>query len=154
MSLRRRTASPLFRSLAAMALGVFIAAQALCFLHCHSFEGIGDKAQPSCHGSRQSTAAHGGHGHGGQGGPTPSSPTAPSMCPALKTMLVGNDVPPLVVPPLHTLYLLAPNSLVLAASESQPNASFSRQTHSRDWVFTPLVCLGPAFRSLAPPFVG
>ena len=35
----------------------------------------------------------------------------------------------------------------LALSENPPN----RQAKPRDWVFTPVVCLGPAHRSLAPP---
>jgi hypothetical protein len=32
-----------------------------------------------------------------------------------------------------------------------PANQFNRQARRRDWVFTPEVCLGPAFRSLAPP---
>ena len=76
------------------------------------------------------------------------------MCSTLKTMLAGSDAPPLAAPPLHTLYLLALISLPLDAGESSLETSFSRQAPTRDWVFTPLVCLGPAFRSLAPPSVG
>jgi hypothetical protein len=33
-----------------------------------------------------------------------------------------------------------------------PEAPISRQPPDREWVFTPEVCLGPAFRSNAPPF--
>jgi hypothetical protein len=50
--------------------------------------------------------------------------------------------------------LLAPLSLALDATEGQPEAAFFRQSGTHDWVFTPEVCLGPAFRSLAPPFLG
>ena len=32
-----------------------------------------------------------------------------------------------------------------------PERQFDRYAKSREWVFTPEVCLGPAFRSLAPP---
>jgi hypothetical protein len=32
-----------------------------------------------------------------------------------------------------------------------PPSETLRQAKPRDWVFTPVVCLGPAFRSLAPP---
>jgi hypothetical protein len=39
----------------------------------------------------------------------------------------------------HHLSLLAPQALP------------ARQTKRREWVFTPEVCLGPAFRSHAPP---
>ena len=148
MRSRPTTLSPLLRSLAALALMVFAAAQALCFVHCNFGGGHGDKAQPSCHGSPQTTASHDDHD-----GPTPSTPAATTTCSTLKTMLAGADAPPLVAPQLHTLYLLAPVALALDATETQPDASFSRQAWRGGWVFTPLVCLGPAFRSLAPPFL-
>ena len=148
MRSRPTTLSPLFRSLAALALMVFAAAQALCFVHCNFGGGHGDTAQPSCHGSPQTTASHDDHD-----GPTPSTPAATTTCLTLKTMLAGADAPPLVAPQPHTLYLLAPISLALDATEEQPDASFSRQAWTGDWVFTPEVCLGPAFRSLAPPFL-
>ncbi|MSU35157.1 MAG: hypothetical protein EXS36_08585 [Pedosphaera sp.] len=152
--LRQKTLSPLLRSLAALALGVFVVAQSLCFLHCNSFDGSGDKARPSCHGSPKSPVAQNCHGHDGHDRPTPSAPSTSLMCPTLKTLLAGSDTPPLVAPPLHTLYLLVLISLAMDSPESQREASFSCQAHTRDWVFTPEVCLGPAFRSLAPPFVG
>ena len=69
-------------------------------------------------------------------------------------MLAAADAPTLVAPQLHTLYLLPSMALALNATEVQPKAPFSRQAWTRDWVFTPEVCLGPAFRSLAPPFIG
>ncbi len=69
-------------------------------------------------------------------------------------MLAGADAPTVIAPQFHTLYLLAPISLALDATETQLNSYFSRQAWKGDWVLTPLVCLGPAFRSLAPPFVG
>ena len=43
--------------------------------------------------------------------------------------------------------LLETRAASLALSENPPN----RQAKPRDWVFTPVVCLGPAHRSLAPP---
>jgi len=69
-------------------------------------------------------------------------------------MLAGGDAPTLVAPQLHTLYLLAPISFGPDSIDAQPIAAFSRQAHLCNWVFTPVVCLGPAFRSLAPPLVG
>lgn len=148
MRLRQTTLSPLLRSLAALALMVFVVAQAMCFVHCNFGGGHGDKAQPSCHGSPQATASHDGHDDS-----TPSAPSPTATCSTLKTMLAGGDAPTLVAPQLHTLYLLAPVALAVDATETQPDASFSRQAGTRDWVFTPLVCLGPAFHSLAPPFL-
>jgi hypothetical protein len=69
-------------------------------------------------------------------------------------MLAAGAAPTLAAPQLHTLYPLPEASLALDATETQPEVSFSRQSWTRDWVFTPVVCLGPAFRSLAPPAVG
>lgn len=144
MRLRQTTLSPLLRSLAAFALVVFVAAQGMCFVHCNFGGGHGDgDAQPSCHGSAQAKLHHNGHD-----APDPA-PTA--SCSTLKTMLAGGEAPTLVAPQLHTLYLLAPMTLSLDAIEAQPKATISRQVRTRDWVFTPKVCLGPAFRSLAPP---
>ena len=43
-------------------------------------------------------------------------------------------------------------SLALTLTFVQPEAPVLRQPPSREWVFTPKVYLGPAHRSLAPPF--
>ena len=149
MRWRHTTLSPWFRSLAAMALVVFVAAQARCFVHCHFGGGHGEEAHPSCHGSPQTTASH--DGHDDHDGPTPSTPATTSTCSTLQTMLPGGEAPALVPPPHHTLYLLAPIALALDATETQPQAPFFRQAWPRDWVLTPEVCLGPAHRSHAPP---
>jgi hypothetical protein len=45
-------------------------------------------------------------------------------------------------------------SLLCAAPQQEfaaPPSETLRQAKPRDWVFTPVVCLGPAFYSLAPP---
>lgn len=67
-------------------------------------------------------------------------------------MLTGSDTPTLPNFQAHTLYLLSP--LALDEAEIQPQAAFALQVRSPERVFTPEVCLGPAFRSLAPPFIG
>ena len=149
MRLRQTTLSPLLRSLAALALVVFVVAQAMCFVHCNFGGGHGDKAQPSCHGSPQHAASH-----DGDDDSTPSAPSPTTACSTLKTMLAGGDAPSLTAFQTHTLYLLPSVALALDATETRPQAAFGRQAHSREWTFTPEVCLGPAFRSLAPPFVG
>jgi hypothetical protein len=149
MRLRQTTLSPLLRSLAALALVVFVVAQAMCFVHCHFGGGHGDKAQPSCHSSPQHAASH-----DGDDDSTPSAPTRTTACSTLKTMLAGGDAPTLAAFQAHTIYLLPSIVAALDAPETQPQAVFGRQTHWREWTFTPEVCLGPAFRSLAPPLVG
>ncbi len=148
MRLRQTTLSPLYRSWAVLGLLVFVVAQAMCLVHCHFGGGHGDEAQPSCHSSPRATTSHDCRDDQDQ---APSPPTATATCSTLKTMLAGGDALTLVAPQLHTLYPLAPISLALDAAEAQPKAGFSRQAHLCDWVFTPVVCLGPAFRSLAPP---
>lgn len=49
--------------------------------------------------------------------------------------------------------LFSPDFLLFAQTLTfvQPEAPVSRQPPNRQWVFTPEVCLGPAFRSHAPP---
>ena len=141
MRWRQTNLSPWFRSLAGFALLVFIVARTLCFIHC-SFGGghDGSDTRPSCHGSAQTKPDH--------DAPAPAPTTT---CSTLKTMLAGADAPTVIAPQFHTLYLLAPISLALDTTETQPKAAFFRQSRTRDWTFTPEVCLGPAFRSLAPP---
>lgn len=147
MSLGRTIVSPMLRSFAGLALVVFVVAQSLCFIHCHLGGGHGNNdAQPSCHSSVQAKSHHNGH--------DAPAPVPTASCSTLKTMLAGGDAPTLVAPQLHTHYLLAPMTLALDASKVQPMAPFSCHIRTRDRVFTPEMCLGPAFRSLAPPFIG
>ncbi len=149
MRLRQTTLSPLLRSLAALALVVFVVAQTMCFVHCNFGGRHGDKAQPSCHGSPQHAASH-----DGDDDSAPSIPSPTAACASLMTMLAGGDAPTLTAFQTHTLYLLPSFVLALDAAEARPQAAFGRHAHLRKWTFTPEVCLGPAFRSLAPPFVG
>src|SRR5688572_27192344 len=111
MRLRQTTLSPLLRSLAALALMVFVVAQAMCFVHCNFGGGHGDKAQPSCHGSPQHAASH-----DGDDDSAPPIPSPSAVCSTLKTMLAGGDAPTLVAPQLHTFFLLAPMTLALDAT--------------------------------------
>ena len=53
-------------------------------------------------------------------------------------------------PDLVPLYTLPAFVLTLDDAGTASHLT-SRQAKARDWVFTPEVCLGPAFRSLAPP---
>ena len=146
MRSRPTTFSPLLRSFAAGALLVWVAAQVFCFAHCNFGVGHGSSEQPSCHASAPS---QGHHDDGDSSSPAHHESSASTACSTLKSALVGSGVTALVLPDFHLLYTLAP--LTLNATVAQPNVSYSRQPKARDWVFTPKVCLGPAFRSLAPP---
>ena len=146
MGLRQTILSRLLRSVGAFALVVYVAAQTLCFLHCNFGGGHGDLTPPSCHGAGATQACH------DEG--DSSSPPVPSQtttCSTLMNISISGDAPTLVVPHFSVLYLLTPCALALEAAESKPEAIFTRQANHFDWVLTPEVSLGPAFRSLAPP---
>ena len=146
MRSRQTSFSPLLRSFAAGALFVWLTAQVLCFAHCNFGVGHGSSEQPSCHASAPS---QGHHDDGDSSSPAHHESSDSAACSTLKSALVGSGATALVQPDFHLLYTLAP--LTLHATVMEPTASFFRQAKVRDRVFTPEVCLGPAFRSLAPP---
>ena len=64
------------------------------------------------------------------------------------------QTPPVFVIPKRVSQPVLDISLLCAAREhafAAPPRETLRRAKPRDWVFTPVVCLGPAFRSLAPP---
>lgn len=74
------------------------------------------------------------------------------VCCSTIQALVVSPTPILVAKPVTQPALLV--SLLCAAREhalTAPACGEFRQARSRDWVFTPEVCLGPALHSLAPP---
>jgi hypothetical protein len=139
------TLKPLFRSLAVLTLAVFVAAEVMCFLHCHLGGGHGDAGEPSCHST---ASTHAGHDEDSSRPPTPST-----SCVTLQNLLTSTSTVVLIVPEFSELYTLPPLALALDAMATEPTAPVSRQAWRWDWVFTPEVSLGPAFRSLAPPFL-
>ena len=150
MRSRQTTFSPLLRSFAAGVLLVWVAAQVLCFAHCNFGVGHGSSEQPSCHASAPSPAHH---EDGDSSGPAHHDSSASAACSTLKSALVGSGSVALVQPDFHLLYTLAPVALMLDMTAAAPTSPSSRQAKARDWVFTPEVCLGPAHRSHAPPFL-
>lgn len=75
-------------------------------------------------------------------------------CSTLKNLASTSTTLTHITPEFAVLYVLAPFALAHDAIATEPNASNFRETNHRDRVFTPEVSLGPAFRSLAPPFIG
>ena len=147
MGFRQTAWSPLLRSFAAVALVAFLAAQTLCFIHCNLGGARGEPALPSCHVAASPGACH------DKGDSSPQGPTT-TTCFTLQNLVTSGDAPTLVVPEFSVLCLPALPTPALDVSSTELVASFSRQANHGDWVFTPEVSLGPAFRSLAPPFVG
>jgi len=151
MRRRQTTLSPMLRFFAATALLVWIAAQGLCFAHCNFGVGHGGSDKPSCHGAASPKSCHGTKDSSAP--PQKSSPGS-LICSTLKSALVGSGPEALVSPDLHLLCFLAPLAAADDAAVIAPASVSFRQAHSREWTFRPEVCLGPAFRGLAPPFVG
>ena len=150
MRSRQTTFSPLLRSFAAGALLVWVAAQVLCFAHCNFGVSHGGSAQPSCHASAPSQAHH---ENGDSSAPARHDSSGSAACSTLKSALVSSGSVALALPDFQLLYSLAPVALMLDVTAAEPTSPSSRQAKARDWVFTPEVCLGPAHRSHAPPFL-
>ena len=142
MASRRTPLNPLLRLLAAGTLVCWLGALALCSTEC--FEGDSDHHA----GQKEIAASH------SDAQPTPDSENHSghddSVCDSLKTL----------VPTAHNNILSKPDfgfcflsfvSLPQALTVAENETLVSRQPPDREFVFTPEVCLGPAFRSLAPP---
>ena len=136
----------LFRSLAALILAVFVAAEVLCFLHCHFGGGHGDSAKAaSCHGAASSQAGH------DKESPSPPAGSAMTSCFTLQNLLTTSGAARLILPDLLALYTLAPFALAPDATVTEPTARVSQAARLCDWISTPEVCTAPANRSHAPP---
>ena len=142
MASRRTTLNPLLRLLAVVTLLCWLGALALCSTEC--FEGDSDHHA----GQKEIASAH------SDDHPTPDSENHSghddSVCDSLKTLVptAHNNVLP---KPDFGFCFLSFASLPQTLTVAECEAPVSRQPPDREFVFTPEVCLGPAFRSLAPP---
>lgn len=146
----KRTRKPklLLRSLAALTLAFWVAAQILCVVHCNFGGGHGSassETQPSCHASKVSHDNSDDSSAPGKAGPS-------SVCLTLKTALPGADASA-IVPPDHLLSVFVSVSVALDSLTLPHNEAKIREPGRSDRVNTLEVCLGLAHRSLAPPFV-
>jgi len=149
MSVPRTKLSPMIRWFAGMTLVAWIGAHALCQTHC-LIGACHDEQDDTSRNAVASVALHHGHeGHGSQ--PCGHDRDADSSCLTLKSALISNSIAPLITHQFSFRYTLASFALTFDAMAVEPVAPFSRQARLRDWLFTPEVCLGPAFRSHAPP---
>src|SRR5438445_11298110 len=144
----RITLNPILRWFAAVTPLTWIGAQALCQAHCLFGACHDEQDDTSCNAVASEVPQPGDDDHGAQ----PYDHDADASCLTLKSALTSNGTAPLITPQFSLLYTLAPLALTLDATTVEPVAPLSRQARLRDWVFTPEVCLGPAFRSHAPPF--
>jgi hypothetical protein len=138
----------LLRWLAVLTLLVWTGAHVLCRAHCLTSECRDELNSSSCD---EATASESHHTDEHAPQPDHKDRSADASCDTLNSALTGNAASPLVTPEFPLLYTLASTALALDLTAIEPAASFSREAQWRDWVFMPGVCLGPAFRSLAPP---
>lgn len=117
---------------------IWLSAIMLCQLHC-----CGDDD----HAGAKNFVAHAGtsDSHGGD----KNSHHEDSACLTLKSALQSNNTVALVKPDF--VFNLIFLSTATSPEISQSKTFISRQPPDREFVFTPEVSLGAAFRSLAPP---
>lgn len=151
MRFGQRQMSRVFRLMAAIALVGWLGATTFCTL-----AGSGFLIAQSV-GSTKVACAEAGKCAKHCDKESPSSPSKPAcppgnnICSVIKTALLGGPAAELIPPTVSVLYTLPLVALALGSQLDQPTTSVFRQARLRDWVFTPEVYLGPAFRSHAPP---
>ena len=152
MSSRRTILSPLLRWVAGATLLVWIAASGFC-----SVEHFFGNAESSAEHNSDKAAHH-------QNDAAPSSANADhshdsdkhdgdekSCCSSLTATPQSGGFVSLAKPDFGKLLSLDVIWLARTLTFVQPDAPSPRQARPREWVFTPEVFLGPAFRSHAPP---
>ena len=146
---RQRKSSLALRLCALVSLLVWVAASGFC-----SVESLFGHAEHHAHGAAQhehdaapasADSDHHSHDSDKNGG------DEHSCCASLAAAVPSAEQTVLSKPDFGKL--LSFNFLWLAQALTfvQPEAPILRQPPDREWVFTPEVCLGPAFRSHAPP---
>jgi hypothetical protein len=137
--------SPVMRVMAAVVLLCWSVALAVCWNHCasgtcESGQATAPDAQPSCHATTDTEDPG-----------SDSSDAAGNACFAKKPFAGERDSSALSAPLLSLAFLASNPAEILYELAVPPQTAPVRQPGSSDWVFTPEVSLGPAFRSLAPP---
>ena len=74
-----------------------------------------------------------------------------SFCVALHSVFLSSASPTLTKPDFGLAFTQDFAFKIPSIPLHPPEAAISRRPPEREWVFTPEVCLGPAFRSHAPP---
>jgi hypothetical protein len=145
---RQPKLKPALRLCAALSVLIWLSATSYCsleFLIGHP-EGEHHAGQAATHDAAQS---HGESGHSQDSDNNGSSDE--SCCSTLQAPPLTAGTPVLLKPDFGKLasfhFLWLARTLTLDAPETTP----PRQAQHRDWIFTPEVSLGPAYRSHAPP---
>lgn len=151
---RQPRLSPALRLWAALSVLVWIAALAQCAMepligNFHSGANHHTASTAHDHHGDEAAPAHQetGHSHDSD----PNGDHGDSCCTSLKAALSNTASFQLTHPDLGQLFALNSLWLTQALTPVESEISPPRQAKNREWVFTPEVCLGPAFRSHAPP---
>jgi hypothetical protein len=138
IGLRQHKLKPSLRICAAALVVVWLAAIGLCSTDC-----MGD----DCHADSaniKKAATTNGQSHD-------SDSHDDSLCASLHSVCPATPSSTLIKPDFGLAFTLDFISTRQIVAVTPPETFISRQPPDRDWVFTPEVCLGAAFRSLAPP---
>jgi hypothetical protein len=137
------------RATAGAVLLSWLAALVFCAALCAQTEPAPCAAKTHCHAeAADSPHCH----HHDSDSPVPShhGPCSSASCQTLKDTLLSSKAAPAFHPVLLSLYTLPVFAVTLDGTDPDIHHNF-RHTKTRDWGFTPEVCLGPALHSLAPP---
>jgi hypothetical protein len=135
--------NPFLRFAAAGTLLIWLSAVAMCQAHCCG-DNCGDDNHAGAKVALHNSAAN---SHGGD----KNNHHDDSACQTLKSALQSNHGIALVKPDFGLAFNLNFLSPVTSVESSQSETFIFRQPPDSNRVFTPEVCLGPAFHSLAPP---
>ncbi len=139
--------TPLIRICAALSLVVWLAALTFCSANCFLRDS---HCQPNHH-DEQAADAHPDHDHDQAPASKNHNGCDDSFCDSLKAFSHTTDTIVIAKPDFGLAYILASTSFSQLLTVPQSETSMFRQARQREWVFTPEVYLGPAFRSQAPP---
>lgn len=137
--------TPATRLCAMTTLVVWLAALVFCSAEC--FFG-GSQCQPRHH-EEQTAASHHEHEHAPDSDEHNDCPN--TICDSLKNFVLSTSSSFVAKSNFSLTYVLNFVSSCTASKAAGSETPIFRQAWRRDWAFTPEVCLGPAFRSHAPP---
>ena len=141
--MRQTAPGVFFRSLGAAALLAWLPALFVCSTECSHSD-----AQPQQRHHHHSATAP--HQHDETPGSGKNCEGHGSFCDSLSTTALSSKLTQ-TYRPFGLSYTLVPTFGILYRPADIVERQVFRRAKPRDWAFTPEVCLGPAFRSLAPP---
>ena len=144
---RQHRLKPALRGCAVMVLILWVAAITFCLL-----EFLVDHSGPESGGHSHEVAHHEHEGASADGDPgRPHDSDQGVCCTTIKAAPQSASSVIVAKPDFGKSFSLSFLWAVQAFTFVQPEPASLRQARPPEWVFTPEVCLGPAFRSLAPP---